>query len=391
MGRKHALLAPSSASRWLVCGPSARANERYTDSSSAYADEGTLAHELAELLIKVKTGIVPEGVLTRDLEQFELHELYSNEMYNYCDVYSDYVIEKYNEVLTHTPDAKLYTETEIDLTEFIPESWGHLDVEIVADTKLTIIDLKYGKGIKVDANENNQVMIYGLGALLKHQHLYDIQKIEMIIYQPRIDNITAFTLTVDELLMWAEKELKPKAQRAYEGKGEYIPGDHCQFCKFAKRCKALADYNLKLAQHEFADADTLTDEDIANIMLQADQFKKWIKVIEDYALKEAVEKGKKWPGLKLVEGRSNRYFSDPEEVVLTLRKKLSIPESYIYKPRELKGITELTKMIGAKQFKLYLDPLTVKPQGKPVLVSKEDKRPEFNSLQKAQEDFADEE
>jgi hypothetical protein len=393
--RKHALLAPSSAHRWLVCGPSARAGERYVDTRSVYSDEGTLAHDLAEALIITKhvmqlnkaTHLKMFNDAKAQIAEIEKHELYSEEMYDYCDKYSDYVIEKYNEVLVHTPDAELILEKEIDLSKYVPESHGHLDVGIIADSKLIVIDLKYGKGVRVEASENEQAMLYALGALDRYDHLYDIQEVEWHIYQPRIDNITSSGLTVEQLLTWALKELAPKAQRAYEGKGAYVPGDHCQFCKFSKRCKALADMNLELAQHEFAEADALSDKDIADILQRIPMLVKWAETIKQYALDEAVSKGKKWPGLKLVEGRSNRYFTDETKVVKVL-KKLKIEP---YKPAELKGITLLTKELGTKQFKLHLDPLTAKPQGKPVLVPVDDKRPEYNSLTKAQQDFADEE
>lgn len=386
--RQHALLAPSAAYRWLMCPKSARQEEKFEDKASIYADEGTLAHNIAELLIKYMLGRIDFATYQEGLTVYQEDELYEEEMLDYCNDYAEFVIEKYNEVKAHTPDAQLHTEVEVDLRMFIPESWGHIDVVIIGDGVLIIIDLKYGKGKPVSAFENKQAMIYGLGAIAKAQLLYEVGTVEMIIHQPRLDSITDFTMPVDELLSWASNELQAKAQLAYDGEGEYVPGDHCDFCKFRVRCKALADYNLEIAKHEFAQPDALSDEDIADILSRILMLENWATAVKTYALNEAVNNNKKWPGFKLVEGRSNRKYADEkkaEDVLIAHDFKPDI----IFKPKKLFGITELQKRIGTVAFKNYIEPLLIKPNGKPVLVSIDDKRPELNSIDKAREDFSE--
>jgi hypothetical protein len=307
-------------------------------------------------------------------------------MYSHAEDYALFVMERYAEAQVHTKDALIYLEQRLDMTAYVPEGFGTGDCVIIADGVMDIIDLKYGKGVLVSATDNKQMMLYSLGALREFDFMYDIRSVRMTIFQPRLDNYSTFEMTVDDLMTWAENELKHKAALAFKGEGEFIPGKHCQFCKAKAVCKALADYILELAKHDFAAAETLTDDDIADILDRAGAFKNWIKAVEEHALSEATEHGKRWKGYKLVEGRSNRKYVNEEEVAKTLLAS-GYKEDTIYAPREILGITAMEKAITKAAFAEKLKGLVIKPQGAPTLVPLGDKRPALNSADAAANDF----
>lgn len=381
----HALLSPSSAHRWLNCTPSAKLEEKFPDSSGEAAAEGTLAHRLGELLIARNTGILPVDMFDEEVVDVLNHDLYQAEMYDYMENYSLYVAEQYNNARERTPDAMIYLEQKLNLTDYVPEGFGTGDVVIIADGILDITDLKYGKGVPVHATENKQMMMYSLGALREFEHLYDIHTVRMTIYQPRIDAISSYELSVAELRQWADNTLKPLAKLAFEGKGEFKAGEHCRFCKVKAQCRANAEFNLELAKHDFKKPDLLNEEEVADILNRADLFTKWISAVEEFALAEALN-GKKWPGYKLVEGRSNRTYSNEEAVAKTLLDK-GYSEDSIYN-KKLLGITAMEKTLSKPAFNTLLGDYIVKPPGKPSLVPESDKRPEYNSTEAAAKDFA---
>jgi len=382
----HALLGPSGASRWMACTPSARLEEKFPDKTSEAAEEGTTAHELGEILLRTFTKEYTKRRSNSLLKKLKESKYYNNEMQDAIDNYAAFIVERFEAAKERTPDAVLLIEQKLDLTEYIPESFGTGDCVIIADGTLDIIDLKYGKGVMVSCENNKQMRLYGLGALREFDFMYDIDTVRMTIYQPRLDNISSSEISVAELEEWAREELTPKAQLAWEGKGEFVPGDHCGFCKARVQCRALAEFNLELAKHEFADPELLSDEEIAEILDKAAQFKKWIGSIETYALTEAVDNGKQWPGYKLVEGRSNRVYSDQDAVAQALTDA-GIEETIIY-TRSLLGITAMEKAITKKTFETILGDLVIKPQGKPTLVPASDKRPAWNSYESAVNDFS---
>lgn len=381
----HALLSPSSASRWLACTPSARAEENIQGKYSEAASEGTLAHSLAELMLLSYIGQINKQNFSIECAKIYENELYSDDMQSYCQDYASYVIEQYVKAKFHTKDALLEIEVKLNLTDYVKEGFGTGDSIIIADGVLDIIDLKYGKGVLVGANNNKQMMLYALGALREYDYRYDIHTVRMTIYQPRLSNISSFEMSVEELKNWADSELKQRAELAWEGKGEYAPGEHCRFCKVKTICKALADYNLELAKYEFKDAHQLTDTEIADILTRADFFKNWISAIEEYALIAAIEEGKHWPGYKLVEGKSNRKYSDPDALGAHLINS-GYSDDKIY-TKSLLGITNMEKMLTKKVFEQVCGPFIIKPQGKPTLVTEADKRPEINSAAAAAKDF----
>lgn len=389
--RTHAILAPSAAKRWLTCSKSARVEETIGDTTgnSIYADEGSFAHMLGEIYIKFRLKDKDADRQYAMLQETEEWDTYwSKELDDHCQDYADFVITKFHEVKAKDKHAKLIIEQRVELGEFIPESWGHVDAGIISDWKAVTIDLKMGKGVHVSVVDNEQQMIYGLGLINSWVDFYSPKELEMNIYQPRIDNIDEHTVDIDTLWEWAEKELKPKALLAFEGGDNFVPGTHCKFCKFRTRCKAYSEYSLELVKEDFMDTDELTEEEIASFIERLPVIKNWIGMVEKHALSEAVLHGKKWPGLKLVEGRSNRCFTDEGKVEAALLKAKVKPD-IIYQPRQIFGITALEKSLGRATVAKLLNKFIVKPPGKPALVSVNDKRTEINTISQAIKDFAD--
>ena len=380
----HALLSASGASRWMSCTPSARLEEQFPESTSSYAEEGTLAHSLADTLCRYKANLPCD--LAEETEVIGKSPFFNTEMYDYIDRYSDYINECFMEAKSFSSDAIMETEVKLDLRRYIPDGYGTSDIVIIADGPLQIIDLKYGKGVPVSAENNKQMMLYALGALDKYDILYDINTVAMTIYQPRLDNISVWAIPVRDLLNWAETTLKEKAALAFDGAGEYQAGDHCRFCRARGICRARAEENLKLAQYDFKQADLLTVNEVADILKIADNLKNWADDVSAYALEQAVNHGVRYEGWKIVEGKSSRVFSDPLKVEDALRKE-QFTDFEIFN-KKLKGIGDMEKLLGKTQFKAILGDFIIKPQGKPTLVPETDPRPEWNSASSAVADFA---
>lgn len=389
--RSHAVLSASGASRWMACTPSADLEKDIPDQSSEFAREGTAAHELSEIYLMHEIGQIAKGTRTRRINKFREDSVYFNqEMIDYVESYVDIVVEKINEAKARSKDAVVLLEQRLNFSEWVPEGFGTGDVVIISEGVLEVIDLKYGKGVEVSAVDNPQLRLYGLGAYSLYDMLYDIDTVSMTIVQPRLDNVSTETMTAEDLVHWAESEVKPKAELAWDGEGDFVPGEHCRFCKIRATCRARADENLKMAQYEFAEPEEIAAEptlglnEIGKILFQADELKKWAEDIKKYALEQAEKHGEKVPGWKLVEGRSNRRYSDEDSVYETLKKDY---EEDRIAPRKLLGITAMEKEIGKKVFASTIGDLIVKPAGKPTLVLESDKRPELNSTASAQEDF----
>lgn len=379
MARKHALLSASSADRWLNCPPSARLTETIKDTSSPFAAEGTLAHELGELLLRKDLKLITTRLYSKELKQIQEHDMYYNGMVDDVEDYTNYVIETYNEALSRTKDAQIFLEERLDFSMYVPKPSGTGDCIIIADGEMEIIDLKFGKGVEVSPINNSQLKLYALGAYEKYGFIYGIEKISMTIAQVRLNNISTWTITSEMLEEWAEKELKPKAQIAYEGKGETMPGDWCTFCKVRNTCRARAEMMLGTYKKFNKDPKVLDVKDIAAILGQAPDIQKWAKEMQDYALEEALN-GTKYPGWKLVEGRSNRKVGDEKAFAEVLINE-GYSEEKIYKPKALEGITNLEKLIGKKKFGELGANYIVKPPGKPTLVTEDDRRPELDSVE----------
>jgi hypothetical protein len=395
--RAHALLGASKAAQWINCPPSARLQESVPDKRSSYADEGTAAHELSE--IKLRRRILPcdskeRKQLETALEYLKQNPLYDAEMENAIQDYVEIVEERFMAAKARSSDAIALLEERLDFSEWVPNGYGTGDVVLIADGVMEIIDLKYGKGVPVSAIGNPQMRLYALGALDGFGFLYDIREVHMTIVQPRLDSVSTDVMKVDELLEWAETVVKPAAALADAGEGEFKPGDHCRWCKVKATCRARVDENMQALRHEFQDPALLTLDEIGSILYVAEKLAAWAKDVGDYAFNQA-KAGKRVPGWKLVEGRSNRAISDKDAATKALEnaevngRKLE-KDKYL-KPQELLGIGELEKRIGKKDLAALIGDLIVKPPGKPVLVVETDPRAELNSIEGdfAGEDFSD--
>lgn len=382
MPGQHALLSPSAAHRWLNCTAAPRLEEGVEDRGSSYADEGTLAHAYCAKHLKEFLGI---DTVDEDAEIAQFYETYhTGEMDEYTDTYKTIVLEKFNQARTKTRDAQLLVEVRLDFTKYMPEAFGTADAVIIADGCLEIIDFKYGKGVKVSAVENPQMKIYALGAYEAFSFEYNITRVRMTIVQPRIDNLSEFEITADDLQKWAVEQLQPKAKEAFSGNGKQMPGVWCQFCKVKARCKALTETALNLAK-EKADPNLLTPKEIAESVLPfIDIVKSWLTGVEEYTLQAALN-GTNYPGYKIVAGRSIRKITDAEAVIQELQSNAFAEESYM-KPRELRSITDLEKLVGKKRFTELCGKWIEKPQGKPTLVPESDKRPAYDTTA---DDFKD--
>lgn len=385
----HALLSASGSARWMACTPSARLEEQFPNTTSEYAEEGSFAHALADLkLSRAIANTIKPSAYKKRLAEMQKDPMYSPAMEEYIDQYVAQVSEIFMAAKKECKDTLVLLEQRLDFSEWVPGGFGTGDVVIISDGTLEVIDLKYGKGVPVSAEKNSQTRLYGLGAIATYMMLYDFLTVRMTIIQPRLDNISTEELRVDELMTWAQNKLKPKAQLAFAGEGEFCAGDHCKFCRAKATCRARAEANLELAKYDFQDAFLLSKEEIAAVLARADQLKTWATDIETYALEQTRDHGEKFPGWKLVEGRSNRKYADEKQVAETLTDA-GYAENKIYKPKELLGITAMEKEIGKKKFGELLSDLVVKPAGKPTLVPENDKRPEINSLQSAIDDFSE--
>ncbi|MEG1497560.1 MAG: DUF2800 domain-containing protein [Clostridiales bacterium] len=308
------------------------------------------------------------------------------EMKNAISSYVDTVEEIFMKARVRSTDALMLLEEQVDYSEYAPDGFGSCDVIVIADGTMDVIDLKYGKGVPVSAQNNSQMRLYALGAISAYGFLYDIEKVCMTIIQPRLDSVSEETLSVEDLMTWAETIVKPAATLAYEGKGEFCPGEkQCRWCKVKGNCRARAEVNMEALSYEFAEPALLPLDEIGPILTIADQLKTWASDIQEFAT-EQLKSGENLPGWKLVEGRSNRKFIDTEAVKSALLEN-GFKKKDIMKPQELVTLTDIEKkLLGKKQFAEILGSLVIKPQGKPTLAPETDPRPAFNSLES---DFKD--
>jgi len=379
----HAVLSASGSKRWLSCPPSARLERKFPDKAGEAAQEGTLAHALAEARIRHWLGEISENGLALRIDSIRHDALYSPEMGEYVSEYVDLCIEKINEA-----QGVALVEERLDFSRWVKNGFGTGDMVIIGDGVLEIVDLKYGKGVPVSAEGNTQMQLYALGAIEQYGYIYDFDHVRMSIFQPRNGGLSTQLMSVDELLAWGES-IKPIAELAYAGKGDFKAGEHCRFCRAAAQCKALADYNLEIAKLEFRDADLLTDDEVSFVLSRVDGLIRYADKIKTFALAEAL-KGHKWPGFKVVEGRSNRRITDAAEAVKLLRGA-GYTDDVIYKPLELQTITDLEKTITKKKFGALLGGVVEKPPGKPTLVPEDDERPEYDPVQSEFEVMEEEE
>lgn len=370
----HAYLSASASHRWMACPPSARLCAQEDDRTSEYAIQGSCAHELGQFLVEQALGRECRDP-TEDLTY------YNSEMQEAAEAYRDFVMEQVNAAKALCREPLVCVEQTLDYSKWVQHGYGTGDCVIVADGMLHVIDLKFGVGILVSADHNSQLMCYALGALDTFGCLYDFDRVRLSIFQPRRDNVDTWETSKAELLRWADEVLAPVARLAYKGEGEFKAGDHCQFCKVKATCRKRAEYAMELARFDFADPPTLAEDEIAGILPRIDTLVSWAEDVKAWALQQALS-GVTYPGWKLVEGRSNRRYSDEAAVAAVVTKAGFDPFE-----KKLLGITSMQKQLGKKRFDELLSGLIVKPQGKPVLVPETDKRPVLNT---AADDFKEE-
>ena len=384
---QHALLSPSSAHRWLHCTPSAVLESKYPDSTSTYAEEGTIAHELGETLIRKHFNLITDAKFKSSITKIKQSEYFDQQMLSHCKDYKDYIVLQYNRLVAENKGkVHIKIEQKLSLSNYIPQSFGTSDCFIYNDTTLIIIDLKFGKGVEVSAVENDQLKIYALGAV---GHVYETNKIETVemhVYQPRLNNIESYTLSRVELATWYKEEVFENAKLAFAGKGDYKAGEHCKFCRALKNCQTAAKYNMERIDEDLRLPNALSKEFITKVILNAKFFESWLNEVKAFALEQA-QKGVKFPDLKIVEGKSNRKIEDTQGAAMQLALA-GIKNEVIYKPRELNTIGNLEKQLGIKELKELLEDYLIKPEGAPTLVPLSDKRPEIG-IAKAERIFDD--
>lgn len=371
---EHAVLSASSANRWLHCPPSVRLSEGYMDKASVFAMEGTSAHELCEYKLRSALGMEAENP-TENLD------FYNTEMEECAEGYATYILELVEKAKETCSDPVVMVEQRVDFSRYVPEGFGTADCIIIADKTLNIVDYKHGKGVEVSAEDNPQMKLYALGALELFDCLYDISKVQMTIFQPRLSNVSVFVMDKADLLNWANDELTAKAELAFEGKGELCCGEWCKFCKAKSNCKERARVNMEMAQYEFRKSSLLTDKEVVKILSRIDELTSWASDVKNFALEQAV-RGKQWPGWKVVEGQSNRKYIDEGAVAQVVKNA-----GYNPYDEKIMGITNMIKMLGKEKFNELLGDFVERPQGKPTLVPEDDNRPEMNT---AKEDFKEE-
>lgn len=403
---KHALLSASSASRWLVCTAAPRFEEGLPESTSNYAEEGRLAHAIAELKVLKKFTIMTNRTFNSRLNKLKKEERYDPEMDKTTDLYLEHLLEQ---AMTYNSSPTVAAEVKVDFADYVPEGFGTCDCVIIGGDTLSITDYKHGKGVPVSATGNPQMRLYALGALKRYAPIFGdtIKKVRMTIDQPRLDPAPSTDIiTVEELRAWGES-IKPTAQKAFSGLGEFVPGDHCRFCRGKAQCRARADVSSALEDFkdcipagtvkpgEFVPQEAahigphgnevhplLSDTEIGDLLIRGQHLIQWYKDLEEYATQTLLNGGE-IPGWKLVAGRSIRTFTDQDAAVQAVIAA-GYDEALVY-DRKPKTLSELEKLMGKAEFAEKIGSFVVKPLGKPTLAPASDKREPYSP---AAADFA---
>lgn len=376
--REHALLSPSSSSRWLNCTPSARLAENAENKSSVYAEEGALFHEICEYcLAQWNAGVWEPDPFGEELPELKddhlMHPLFKQEMFKHARNYCDFVMNENYNLEKSDGACKMLLEEKVDISEYAPDCFGSVDCQLVGRDTLEVIDLKYGEGVKVYAERNTQMMLYALGALKGKP---SIKSIRLVIAQVRLNHFDVWEISANDLMQWADKVLKPTAKKAFAGKGEQKVGDWCGFCPVKAQCRKQYEAVVNdFDKYEYP--ELLTEDEICDLIEKIDKYKGWLESVNKFVYDEAL-RGHKWKGYKLVAGRSSRVITDEEAIRQDLLTKKYL-EDEIFNIK-LKGIGDLEKLVGKKQFSaLYGQYVKSKP-GNPKLVPDSAPGDEINPL-----------
>ena len=374
----HAKLSASSSNRWLNCPPSVRLSEQFQENMSIHAEEGTLAHEIGELkLSRLMNVNMSKNEYTDKLSKLKKHELYQLEMLSHTDTYFDYVNEL---AMSFGSPPFIAIEKRVDFSQYVPEGFGTSDCIVISGNTLYVIDFKYGKGVPVSAEHNSQAKLYGLGAYHAYRFLYPIQKVVMVILQPRLDSISECRISVDDLVAWGDS-IKSVAQMAFAGQGDFKAGGHCKFCLAKAVCRARAEQYSPMLDFERRKPELLSNEEVGELLSKTQGFDKWIKSLQEHALSECL-RGNEIEGWKAVEGRGSRSYTDVDATFAHLLAN-GVAEAVLYDKVPL-TVPKLEKALGKKEFITLVGDYVVKSLGKPTLALATDKRAAFNT---AQEDF----
>lgn len=380
----HALLSPSSAHRWLNCPLAPRLEATLPEKPSEYAQEGTVAHSVCEITAKKKSKKVKAAEYNRVIKRLKSNAAWDDEMLHTAELYVEHLTER---AMAFANEPYIAFEVKVDVSDYVPEAFGRCDCVMFGADTLIITDYKHGKGVPVSPDENPQLMLYALGALKLYKPLFGeaLKKVEVYIDQPRRDSYEGWGCDINELLAWGES-IKPKAQMAYMGFGEYHAGSWCQFCRANGICKAQAEQETG-AFDDFAAAvgnpnAILTPTEMGEVLQRGETLVAWYETIKAKAL-ESLLNGEKIPGYKVVEGRSSRCWTDQDKALDKLQES-GIDRAIIYDSVP-KSLAQLEKVLGVAKFKELVGEYVIKPMGKPTLAPENDSRREFNS---AAADFA---
>lgn len=369
---KHAILSASSAHKWLTCTPSARLEEKFPNKTSEYMAEGTLAHEIAEF--KVRSYFlepIPKVTYTRRLNKLKKEEHFDNEMLTHTDTYLEYIK---GEAMKTNSKPFITVEQKVDFSKYVPEGFGTADCILISKDTLYVIDFKYGKGVKVDAEDNPQMKLYALGTFEQFGMFYPISKIKMTIVQPRIDNISEAEITLQDLLEWGNNTVKPMAEKAFMGLGEYVQGEHCRFCRAKGACEFRAKENMTILEEMQELTGVISNEKLGEILTKTDGAEQWIQDMRGYAL-ELILKGESVNGWKAVEGKSNRKIVDVDKAFEILEAN-GFDQAILYEKKPI-TLTQLEKVVGKSKLNEAIGDYIEKPKGAPTLAKETDKRPNF--------------
>ena len=373
----HAILSASGSKRWLTCTPSARLEATLPEPKKGtgtfdFSQEGTTAHSLSEIKLRHYFGKIGIEEYENEYEIIKKTPYYNDDFEANVDNYVLYVRSQVGE-----GDTVLF-EQRVDFSDWVPDGFGTADVVILSKHAIRVIDLKFGKGVPVSALDNTQLRLYALGAYSKFKEDFpELKEVSYTIHQPRLDSISTDGTTVAKLVDWANYFVKPKAKKAWSGSGEFLPGDHCQFCRAKATCRARSDFNNELARLEFRDPPLLDEDEVSLVLSKAQNLRTWVNDIEEYALNRAVEKSIVPPGYKLTTSVTHRKISDHALAATVLVEKGMDPV-VIWEPPKLKSIAALEKLGAKGQVTAWLGDLVLRPEGQPKLVKmKEDAKEDF--------------
>jgi len=361
----HALLSASGSKRWLTCTPSARLEATLPEQKRApgsfdFSQEGTMAHALAEVKLRHYYGQIGIEEYEKEYEIIKSTSYYDDDFEANVDNYVLYVRSQIGE-----GDTPLF-EQRVDFSDWVPDGFGTADVVILSKHAIRVIDLKFGKGIPVHAQDNPQLRLYALGAWSKFKEEWpDIREVSYTIHQPRLDSISTDGTSISKLVDWANYFVKPKAKKAWSGAGEFLPGDHCQFCRAKAQCRARSDFNSEIAKLEFRPAPLLDEDEMSLVLSRAQDLRTWVNDVEDYALEQAINNSVIPPGYKLATTVTHRKISDHALAATVLIEK-GMDEKVIWEPPKLKSLASLEKI--NKQVMAHLGDLVIRPEGQPKLV-----------------------